>query len=82
MAIYKGGRGFELGPTENKSSQRLGDLRAELELGASRLQVQRSNRSATLPPQRKSRNIPVLSIRVDLLRKQALLSEPHQDMDS
>ena len=45
LAIYKHGRGFELG------TYRL-VVRAGLDLGASELKVQRSNRSATctLPP--------------------------------
>ena len=42
LAIYKRGRGFEL---ETQLAARAG-----LELGASELQVQGSNHSATLPP--------------------------------
>ena len=45
--IYKHGRGFELKTTVNKSSSVA--VRAGLELGASELQGQRPNRSATLP---------------------------------
>ena len=48
LAIYKRGRGFELGATESKSSSVA--VRAGLELGTSELQVLRSNHSATLPP--------------------------------
>ena len=48
LAIYKHGRGFELVTTVNESMQLA--VRAGLELGASELQVQRSNHSATLPP--------------------------------
>ena len=48
LAIYKRGRGFELGTTESKSSSV--EVRAGLELGTSELQVLRSNHSATLPP--------------------------------
>ena len=43
LAIYKHGRGFELG------TYRL-VVRAGLDLGASELQVQLSNLSTTLPP--------------------------------
>ena len=46
LAIYKRDRGFELGTTENKSSQLSG---AGFEFVISELQVQRSDRSATLP---------------------------------
>ena len=48
MAIYKHGRGFELGTTVNREGE--GAVREGLELGASELQVQRSDHSATLPP--------------------------------
>ena len=44
LAIYKPGRRFELGTTEQIQQA----VTAELELGASELQVQHSNRSATL----------------------------------
>ena len=78
MAIYKGGRGFELGPAENKSRQRLG---RDLNSGPPNYKSSALTARPRFLHKRKSRNIPVLSIRVDLLRKQALLSEPHQDMD-
>ena len=45
--VYKRGRGFELGTTGEQIQLA---VRAGLELGASELQVQRSNHSATLPP--------------------------------
>jgi len=48
LAIYKHDQGFELGTTVNKSSYLA--VRAGLALGASELQVRRSNHSATLPP--------------------------------
>ena len=47
LTIYKHGGGFELGTTENKSSWRSG---RDLNTGASELQDQRSNHSATLTP--------------------------------
>ena len=53
MAIYQRCRGFELGTTVNKSMQRA--VRVGLKLGASELPVQRSNRSAMLPPQQPSK---------------------------
>ena len=43
--VYKRGRGFELGTTGEQIQ-----LAVRAELGASELQVQRSNHSATLPP--------------------------------
>ena len=45
--VYKRGRGFELG-TSGEQIQLA--VMAELELGASELQIQRSNHSVTLPP--------------------------------
>ena len=50
MAIYKRGRGFELGTTNRFQEQIQLAVRAGLQLGASGLQVQRSHCSATLPP--------------------------------
>ena len=52
LAIYRHGRGFELGTTENKFMQLA--VRVGLELGASELQVQRPNHQATLPPDKAS----------------------------
>ena len=48
LAIYKHGRGFELGTTVNKSSPAV--RRRDLNFGASEFQVQRSDRSVRLPP--------------------------------
>ena len=50
MAIYKRGRGFELGPTKKKYLKTQLEVTAGLELGAYRLQVQRPDHSATLHP--------------------------------
>ena len=50
LAIYKRGRGFELGTTNRFQEQIQLAVRAGLQLGASGLQVQRSHCSATLPP--------------------------------
>ena len=47
LVIYKRGRGFELVTTCEQIQQA---VRAGLDLGASELQVQRSNRAASLPP--------------------------------
>jgi len=47
LAIYKRGRGVELGTTEKQIQAVAG---VGLELGSSRLRVQRANHSATLPP--------------------------------
>ena len=47
LAIYKRGRGFELGATE-KQTQVV--VRAGLEPGTAGLRVQRADHSATLPP--------------------------------
>ena len=52
MAIYQRCRGFELGTTVNKSSEQSG---WDLNLGPPNCQVQRSNRSAMLPPQQPSK---------------------------
>ena len=52
LAIYKHGRGFELGTSYREQIQLA--LRAGLKLGASELQVQGSNHSATLPPPKPS----------------------------
>ena len=51
LTIYKHGRGFQLETTVNNLNLN-SDLNLGLELGASELQVQRSNRSATLPKNR------------------------------
>jgi len=48
LAIYKRGRGFELGTTE-KQTQVV--VRAGLEPGTAGLRVRRADYSATLPPQ-------------------------------
>ena len=50
MVIYKRGRGFELGTTENNFQQ---VTRAELEPGTAGLRVRRADHSATLPPPKK-----------------------------
>ena len=47
LAIYKQGRGVEPGATEKQLQLA---VRAGLEPGTSRLKVQRTNHSATLPP--------------------------------
>lgn len=51
LAIYKSGRGFELGITVSKSSQAVWGV---IKPGASGLQFQLSNRSVTLPPFEKN----------------------------
>ena len=48
ILVYKHGREVELGTTDGEQIQLA--VRARLEHRASELQVQRSNRSATLPP--------------------------------
>ena len=52
LAIYKHGRRFELGTTVNKFMQLA--VRTRPELGASKLQAQRPNHPATLPPGKAS----------------------------
>ena len=47
MAIYKRGRGFELGTTENKSRKW---PERDLEPGSTRWRVRRADHSATIPP--------------------------------
>jgi len=49
LAIYKRGRGFELGATEKQIQVA---VRAELEPGTAGLRVRHADHSATLPPQR------------------------------
>ena len=48
LAIYKRGRGFELGRTEKQIQE---VVRARLEPGTAELRVRHADHSATLPPE-------------------------------
>ena len=50
LAIYKRGRGSELGTTQGKSMQRVDRAGLELKPGTAGLRVRYGDHSATLPP--------------------------------
>ena len=59
LAIYKRGRGFELGATEKQTKV---VVRAGPEPGTAGLRVRHADHSATLPPMNKKKAVQVCSI--------------------